>query len=107
MVYAILQDGPKQYQVSQGDAIDVETRELPKGKKTIEFDRVLLVKDDKATHVGTPTVSGAKVVARINGPVKASKLKMLKLRRRKNSSTHKGHRQTHLRVTIADISVSA
>ena len=102
-MYAILQDGPKQYQVSQGDVIDVETRTIPEGQNTIEFDRVLLVKDEQGTHVGTPILPGAKIIARINGPIKGSKLKMLKFRRRKNSSTHKGHRQSYLRVTIADI----
>lgn len=102
-MYAILQDGPKQYQVSQGDVIDVETRKIPEGQNTIEFDRVLLVKDEQGIHVGAPILSGAKVIARINGPIKGSKLKMLKYRRRKNSSTHKGHRQNYLRITIADI----
>ena len=102
-MYAILQDGTKQYQVSQGDVIDVETRTIPEGQNTIEFDRVLLVKDEQGTHVGTPVLPGAKIIARINGPIKGNKLKMLKYRRRKNSSTHKGHRQNYLRVTIADI----
>ena len=102
-MYAILQDGPKQYQVSQGDVIDVETRKIPEGQNTIEFDRVLLVKDEQGTHVGTPTLPGSKIIARINGPIKGSKLKMLKYRRRKHSSTHKGHRQSYLRVTISEI----
>ena len=106
-MYAILQDGTKQYQVSQGDVIDVEIRKIPEGQNTIEFGQVLLLKDEQGAHVGTPTLSGAKVIARINGPIKGNKLKMLKYRRRKNSSTHKGHRQNYLRVTIAEICAPA
>ncbi|NIA06760.1 MAG: 50S ribosomal protein L21 [Actinobacteria bacterium] len=104
-MYAILEDGSKQYQISQGDTIDIETRVIPEGQNTIEFDRVLLVKDDKGTQVGTPIVPGAKVIARINSPVKGPKIKIFKLRRRKNSSTRVGHRQKYLRVTIDNISV--
>ena len=107
MVYAILEDGGKQYKVSQGDMIDIETRTIPQGQNTIEFDRVLLLKDDKQTQIGTPTLPGAKVIARINSPVKGPKLKMLKFRRRKDSSTRTGHRQKYLRVTISDILASS
>ena len=102
-MYAILEDGSKQYQVSQGDTIDIQTRALSDGQDTIEFDRVLLIRDDKGTQVGTPIVPGAKVTARINSTVKGRKLKMLKFRRRKDSSTRTGHRQGYLRVTIHQI----
>ena len=106
-MYAILEDGSKQYQVSQGDMIDIATRPTPQGQDTIEFDRVLLLRDDEGTHVGTPILPGAKVIARINSPVTGRKLKMLKFRRRKDSSTRIGHRQKYLRVTISDILVSS
>ena len=106
-MYAILEDGSKQYQVSQGDKIDIEIRPIAEGQNTIEFDRILLFKDDKGTQVGTPVVPGAKVIASINSPVKGPKIKMLKLRRRKNSSTRTGHRQKYLRVTIDTISMSS
>ena len=102
-MYAIIEDGGKQYHLCQGDVIDVERRQLPAGQDTIEFENVLLVKDDQGTYVGTPILEGAKVVAKVDGPIKGTKLKMLKLRRRKNSRTHKGHRQEYLRVSITEI----
>lgn len=104
-MYAILEDSGRQYQVSQGDVIDIEIRSLAEGQNDIEFDRVLLVKDDQGTRVGTPTVPGAKIIARINSPIKGTKLTMLKFRRRKDSRTKKGHRQQYLRVTIADLQI--
>lgn len=106
-MYAIIEDGGKQYRVSQGDIIDIEIRVVPDGKDTIELDKVLLIKDDKHTVVGAPIVAGAKVLARIDGSVKGKKLRMLKYRRRKNSSTRHGHRQKYLRVAITDIRANA
>ena len=106
-MYAIIEDGGKQYQVCPGDVIDIEKREFGEGQDSIELEQVLLVKDDKGTYVGTPMVAGAKVVAKVAGAVKGTKLKMLKLRRRKNSRTHKGHRQGYLRVSIGEIQSGA
>ena len=102
-MYAILEDGGKQYRVSQGDVIDIEGREVPEGQDTLELDSILLLKDDHGTTVGTPTVPGAKVSAKVNALVKGAKVKIFKLRRRKNSSTQQGHRQGYLRVTITEI----
>lgn len=104
-MYAIIEDSGRQYQISQGDVLDVETRAIPEGQNNIEFDRVLLVKDDQGTRVGTPTLPGAKIIARIESPIKGTKLKMLKFRRRKDSRTQRGHRQKYLRVTIADMHI--
>ena len=102
-MYAIVADGGKQYQVGVGDVLDIEKREIPAGQSTVELDQVLLVKGEKGTSVGTPTVAGAKVLATVNGLIKGKKLKMLKFRRRKKSKTHIGHRQGYLRVTITEI----
>jgi len=102
-VYAIIEDGGKQYRVCLADVVDVERRQIASGQNTIELDQVLLVKNDEGTYVGTPTLEGAKIVAKVTGSVKGRKLKMLKLRRRKNSRTHKGHRQEYLRVSISEI----
>ncbi len=102
-MYAIIEDGSKQYRLCQGDVVDIERRQIAAGQNTIELDQVLLVKNDEGTDVGTPILAGAKVVAKVTGSVKGRKLKMLKLRRRKNSRTHKGHRQEYLRVRIVEI----
>ncbi len=102
-MYAIIEDGGKQYRVCQGEVLDIERRQISAGQNTIELDQVLLVKKDEKTYVGTPFLAGAKVVAKVKGPIKGTKLKMLKFRRRKNSRTHKGHRQEYLRVSIVEI----
>ena len=103
VVYAIIEDSGTQFLVRQGDTVDIDLRPLAQDQTTIEFDRVLLLKDDQQTIVGTPIVAGAKVIAQISDTVKGPKLRMVKHRRRKNSITRTGHRQKFLKVTIADI----
>ena len=106
-MYAIIENGGKQYFLCQGDVVNIERCEIAEGQDTVELDQVLLVKNDEGTYVGTPILAGAKVIAKVNGPVKGTKLKMLKFRRRKNSRTLKGHRQGYLGVTITEIHAGA
>ncbi|HPD32603.1 MAG TPA: 50S ribosomal protein L21 [Phycisphaerae bacterium] len=102
-MYAIIEDGGRQYKVSQGDKIYVDIRELPEGQETIEFTSVLALGDGENARIGRPFVEGAKVVAKINGQVKAPKVTTIHFRRRKNYRKKIGHRQQHLAVTISDI----
>ena len=104
-MYAVIEDSGQQFRVSEGDVLDVDLRELPEDTKKIEFDRVLLVSDDKGTKVGTPVLDGAKVVGEIITPeAKGPKLHSYYLRRRKASRKKVGHRQKYIRVKIAKIS---
>ena len=103
-MYAIIQDGGKQYKVSEGDVIEVERKDLPEDAKEVTFQDVLLTSDeDGDVTVGTPLVAGASVTAEIEGEVKGKKIDIIMLRRRKSSMTRKGHRQRYLRVKITDI----
>lgn len=104
-MYAIFEDGGRQYKVAQGDKVYVDLRELPEGQQTIEFDRVLLLGEGENARIGQPLVSGAKVVAKLHGEVKGPKLVGGKFRRRKNYRRKFGHRQKHLAVTISEIIV--
>ncbi len=102
-MYAIIEDGGKQYKVSQGDTLCVELRDLKEGQTELEFGQVLFVHDDKAVTVGQPTVKGAKVLGRINGIANGPKLNPMHFRRRKNSRSRIGHRQKYLEVEITQI----
>ena len=101
-MYAIIEDGGRQYKVSKGDKIYVDVRDLPEGQETIEFANVLALGDGANARIGQPFVEGAKVVATVNGRVKAEKLITVHFRRRKNYRKKIGHRQKHLAVTISD-----
>jgi len=101
-MYAIIEDSGTQMRVEEGQTLQVDTREADAGA-TVTFDRVLLVGDEKGTRVGTPVIDGAKVTAEVLGPEKGPKLEVFKLRRRKNSRTHRGHRQHYLSVRVTRI----
>ena len=104
-MYAVIEDSGQQFRVSEGDVLDVDLRELSENAKKVEFDRVLLVSDDKGTKVGTPELDGAKVVGEIiSAEEKGPKLHSYYLRRRKASRKKVGHRQKYIRVKIAKIS---
>lgn len=102
-MYAIFEDGGRQYKVSTGDKVYVDLRELAEGQETIEFDHVLALGEGEDARIGQPLVEGAKVIARLEGQIKGPKVVGIKLRRRKNSRTKMGHRQKHLQVTVSDI----
>ncbi|MBN1816857.1 MAG: 50S ribosomal protein L21 [Sedimentisphaerales bacterium] len=108
MMYAVIEQGGKQYKVSQGDVITIDLAEVAPDAKSIEIGKVLFVSDGKQVRVGTPYLDGAKVIATfttdardavVNGP----KLYPTHFRRRKNSSRRIGHRQKYLQVTIEAI----
>jgi large subunit ribosomal protein L21 len=103
-VYAIFEDGGRQYRVQEGDLIRVDLRDLGESQQ-IEFDHVLLVGEGEGVKIGQPYVSGAKVVADVKGEIKGEKVVGIVFRRRKNVRVKRGHRQRHLDVTVKQIVV--
>ena len=102
-MYAIFEDGGRQYKASPGDKVYVDLRELTEGQDTLEFDHVLAVGEGEDARIGQPHIEGAKVVAKIAGEVKGPKIDVIKFRRRKNYQRKQGHRQKHIQVTISEI----
>ena len=107
-MYAVIEQGGKQYKVAQGDSITIDLTDVPAEAETIEIDKVLFVADGENIKIGTPYLDGAKVVASFettatDAVIKGKKLYPTHLRRRKNSKTRIGHRQKYLQVTIEEI----
>jgi len=64
-MYAVIKTGGKQYKVAKDDVIVVEKLAGEAGG-TVEFTDVLMVGGEgTATLIGSPTVAGAKVVAKV------------------------------------------
>jgi large subunit ribosomal protein L21 len=101
-MYAIIEDQSRQYTVRQGDVLDVDLKDVTE-KESVVFDRVLLVRDESETRVGTPTVAGARVVATVLGEVKSQKIVVRKFKRRKKYRRKQGHRQQFTRIRIESI----
>ena len=112
-MYAIIEQGGKQYKIAEGDCLSIELTKTDPDAKTIELDKVLFVNDGKKTKIGTPYLEGAKVIASFGSAtgnttaqdavVKGDKLYPTHFRRRKSSMKRIGHRQKYLQVTIDKI----
>jgi len=102
-VYAIFEDGGKQYKVSTGDKLLIELKELPEGQTDITFDKVLMVGEGAGARIGTPWVSGATVSAKVLEALKLPKVSGVKFARRKGYFKRWGHRQQMLKVEIGAI----
>jgi large subunit ribosomal protein L21 len=109
-MYAIIEQGGKQYKVSQGDKVNIELIDIAEGAESVELSNVLFVNDGEDVKIGAPYIEGAKVVAKLNlyegdAVVKGPKLYPTHFRRRKNSKKRIGHRQKYIQVTIDSIEV--
>ncbi|MCX7940389.1 MAG: 50S ribosomal protein L21 [Endomicrobia bacterium] len=105
-MYAVAEIGGKQYLVNEGDAIVVEKVESDKGSEYI-IDKVLLVKhNDGKVELGTPYLSGAKIVTEILEHIKSKKVIVLrKGNPKKNWRRKYGHRQQLTILKVKEIQV--
>ena len=96
---AIFVTGGKQYMVEEGQELYIEKLNNEVDSEVV-FDEVLYV-DGK---VGTPTVKGAKVVAKVLKQGKQKKIKIFRYKPNKRSTrVKKGHRQPYTKVEIKKI----
>jgi large subunit ribosomal protein L21 len=101
-MYAVIKTGGKQYRVSEGQTLRVEKLDAEAGAN-VEFDQVLMVADGDSVKVGTPLVSGGKVIAEVTNQGRGDKVKIVKFRRRKHHRKQAGHRQYFTEVKITGI----
>ncbi len=105
-MFAIIEDGSRQYRVEEGAQLTVDYRAGSEAGQSLSFDRVLLANGGGNSLIGKPVIDGATVEAEIVDPeFKGQKLEIQKIRRRKNSRTHTGHRQKHTTVRVTSINV--
>src|SRR4051794_29859048 len=97
-MYAIFEDGSRQYRVSVGDKLQLDHREAEVGS-SLELNKVLLYSNGAEVLVGQPTVAGARVIAEVSGHP-TTKTVIQYFRRRKNYRRLKGHRQPFIEVRV-------
>ena len=102
-MYAIIADSGRQFRVEPGQILDIDYRDASTTDDTLTFDRVLAVGSDTGLRLGSPTVAGASVTAKVLGVEKGDKIYIQKFRRRKNYDRRTGHRQLYTRVRIDSI----
>jgi large subunit ribosomal protein L21 len=105
-MYAVFEDGSRQYRVSEGQTVTVDFRGgdgggADKGTQ-VEFKRVLLYCNGDDRRIGQPTVEGMRVVGEVvDHP--SIKVMIQKFRRRKNVRRLRGHRQFYTAVRVKHI----
>jgi len=98
---AVVKIGGKQYIVAEKETLLVDR--LPDGTKELVLDVLMLVDGDKST-VGTPTVKGASVKAKVvEAEVKGDKLRIIRYKSKKRVHTETGHRQKYSKIEVTKL----
>jgi ribosomal protein L21 len=103
-MYAVFETGGKQYKGAKGDIVWVEKLPAEPGK-AVAFD-ALVVSDGDKVQIGTPTVKGVKVKARVVEHGKEKKVIVYKYKSKDNYRKKQGHRQPYTKIEITDIATA-
>lgn len=100
-MYAIIETSGKQYRVEPGANLLIDRIDAEEGA-TITLDRVLLI-GGSDVKVGSPTVEGARVEAKVVSHTKGPKVITFKYRPRKRYRRRVGYRHSHTTLEILEI----
>lgn len=101
MSKAVVKIGGKQFIVTEKETLLVDL--LPEGTKELTLDALLVIDGDKTT-VGTPTVKGVQVTAKVvDDLVKGEKIRVIRYKSKKRVHKENGHRQKYSKIEITSI----
>lgn len=101
MAKAVVKIGGKQHIVTEKETLLVDL--LPEGTKELTLDALLTI-DGDTTTVGTPTVKGVKVSAKVIEPeLKGDKIRVIRYKAKKRVHKVNGHRQKYSKIQITGI----
>ncbi len=98
-MYAVIRAGGKQYRVSPGDVVRMETQEDKDGK--VQFGDVLAVSAEAGSVL--PAGSGALVTGEVVEQGRGDKILVFHYKRKKQYKKLRGHRQDYTAVRITEI----
>ncbi|MDR2301456.1 MAG: 50S ribosomal protein L21 [Deltaproteobacteria bacterium] len=101
-MFAIIQSGGRQYKVTEGQVVWVNTIQGALGTEVV-LDEVLLVNNGEAVIVGKPNIDEAKVKAQLVAHGRDKKILVFKKKRRKGYHKAQGHRQNYTALKILSI----
>jgi large subunit ribosomal protein L21 len=102
-MYAVVKTGGKQYKVREGQTLKVEKLEVEPGT-SIDLEVLMLTDEEgKDLKVGTPTVEGAKVSAKVIEHGRADKILVVKYKPKSRYKRTNGHRQPFTALQIEKI----
>lgn len=98
---AVIKVGGKQYIATEKETLLVDL--LPEGTKELTLDALLVIDGDKTT-VGTPTVKGVSVKAKVvEAIVPGEKIRVIRYKAKKRVHKENGHRQKYSKIEISSI----
>ncbi len=99
-MFAIVRTGGKSYKVAEGDRLRVEKLDAPVGG-TVELNEVCMLSGEEGVVLDAKALDKAMVVAEVTRQGRSKKIRVFKMKRRKNYSRTYGHRQpfTELKIT--------
>ena len=101
-MYAVVSTGGKQVKVAEGDVIRVEKLDAEVGSKVELADVKLLGKEDGPV-IDADALSKAKVVCEVLAQDRRKKIRVFKMKRRKNYRRTNGHRQYYTELKVETI----
>jgi large subunit ribosomal protein L21 len=98
---AVVKIGGKQFIVAEKETLLVDL--LQEGTKELALDALLVI-DGEETTVGTPTVKGVRVTAKVvEDLVKGDKVRAIRYKAKKRVHKEMGHRQKYSKIEIVSI----
>jgi len=101
-MFAVVDIAGQQFKVTENTKYYVPRLEAEPDTEIV-FDNVLLLNDDKTTKIGTPSVKGVKVHAKVLEHVKDDKVIVFKKKRIISYKRTRGHRQFLTRIEVTKI----
>lgn len=100
-MYAVVENGGKQYRVAPGDVVKIEKLAGDPGA-TVDLGRVLAIGGDGEFSAGA-SVANAKVTGTIQAQDRDDKIIVFKFKRKKQYKRTIGHRQAFTAVKVNEI----
>jgi large subunit ribosomal protein L21 len=101
-MYAIVDIAGKQFKVEKDQKLYVHRLAGEEGS-SVSFENVMLLDNAGKVSVGTPSIKGATVEAKVLQHLKGDKVIVFKKKRRKGYKVRNGHRQYLTQIQIENI----
>ena len=101
-MYAIVEIKGFQYRAQKDAILRVPLLNTEPGQ-SVEFDSVLMLKDEDVIKIGQPVIEGASVLAEVIDHGKGKKKVIFHKKRRKGYCVKKGYREQYTNIKVTEI----
>lgn len=106
MIYAIIEAGGRQFWIQPGHFYDFNKVNVKPGE-IIKFKKVLFIHYRGKIIIGQPCIKHSEVVGKVLTHIKGRKIKVFKMKAKKNYSSNNSHRQLLTRILIENIQIKS